>query len=332
MRLTLLNHLMCPECSGPLEGRYDQEEDGHVISGSLVCSSCARSYAIRGGVPRMNAAMTGLEQVAESFSYEWKAHHDGKLERDTLFGLTLEEDWAYFRLGTGLSDADLIGKVVLDGGCGSGRPTRQMAEHGASVVIGVDMNDAVDEAFRAARDLQNVHIVQGNIFALPFQHGQFDLVWSNGVIHHTPDAERGHRELAKRVKPGGLLYVYVYPKRFNPFRFTKDVLIKLKVTRLPQPVLFRLSKALSYPSLVMLWTYQAIRSLPGLRPRGAWARRTVRRRTLRELHLTWFDVLAPEYDTRHTEEEVKEWFSRAGFVDVSAIEEPKVGVRGRAPG
>jgi SAM-dependent methyltransferase len=278
----------------------------------------------------MNVAMDGLERVAQTFSFEWKIHHDGELEEDTLFGNSLEEDWAYFRKATGLADDEVLGLTVLDAGCGSGRPTRQVAEHGAGVVIGVDFNEAVDEAFAYTADIPNVHIVQANVFALPFKKAAFDLVWSQGVIHHTPDAAGAHAALSEHVRPGGMLYVWVYAKRFSPFRFTKDVLDALRVTRLPEPVLLRIASAFAYLSLGMLAVYRRLRRIPGLRPRSTRGKLLVRPRTVRELELTWFDALSPEYDTRHTETEVIGWFRRSGFEQVSAIEEPKVGVRGIA--
>jgi len=275
--------------------------------------------------------MEGLERVAHSFSFEWKAHHEGKLEDDTLFGNTLEQDWAYFEEATGLDDDSLGGLTVLDAGCGSGRPTRQMAEHGAGIVVGVDFNEAVDEAFSYTADLPNVHIVQANVFSLPFRKPTFDLVWSQGVIHHTPDAAGAHAALSRLVLPGGMLYVWVYAKRFSPFRFTKDVLDALRVTRLPEPVLLKVASSFSYTSLALLALYRTVRRLPGLVPRTARAQRTVRQRTTRELQLTWFDALSPEFDSRHTEAEVIGWFRRCGFDNVQAIDEPKVGVRGIAP-
>jgi SAM-dependent methyltransferase len=199
-------------------------------------------------------------------------------------------------------------------------------------VVGLDVSDAVDEAFQLCADLPNVQIVQGNVLAPPFKHGLFDVVWSSGVLHHTPDARRGHQALSRLVKPGGVFYVYVFAKRFNPFRFTKDILDFLQVTRLPPRVLLSLSKVFAYVSVALLWGYRMLRRLPGLRPQTARVERTVRPRTLRHLHLTWFDALSPEYDSRHTEAEVTDWFRHAGFTDIRAVEEPKVGVRGVASG
>jgi SAM-dependent methyltransferase/uncharacterized protein YbaR (Trm112 family) len=332
MRAKLLLHLACSACGGELESRPEEVAGDHVLSGSLRCRGCAHEYPVVRGVPRMNAAMSGLERVARTFSYEWAAHHAGRLEdEETLWGLSPEEDWSYFREATGLRDEDLAGKVVLDAGCGSGRLTRQIAEHGATTVIGVDIIDAVDGAFELSRELPNVHIVQGNIFELPLRRRSFDLVWSNGVIHHTPDARGAHEALAQMVKPEGLLYVWVYAKRFNPFRFTKDVLDLLRVTRLPEPALLRVSQVFAYVSFGLHALYKLARKLPPFRPRSRWAKRTLRRRTVDELRLTWFDALSPEHDSRHGEREVIGWFERLGFTEIGAIEEPKVGVRGVAP-
>jgi SAM-dependent methyltransferase/uncharacterized protein YbaR (Trm112 family) len=331
VRFELLHYLACPACAGDLAPSIIDASGSHIISGTLTCAGCESRYEIRGGVPRLNEAMAGLEQVAHAFSFEWKAHLTGQLEHETVFGRTHEEEWQYFKEGTGFDDSDLSGAVVLDAGCGPAQVTRQMAEHGARVAIGMDMNEAVDEAFRACRDLPNVHIVQGNVFAPPFKTKQFDLVWSNGVIHHTPDAPGAHRSLSRYVKPGGTLYVWVYAARWNPFRFTRDVLDFLHVTRLPEHTLLRIAKVFSYASLGLLRVYQLVRRLPGLRPRSRWGERSVRGRTLKELELTWLDTLSPEYDSRHSEAEVIGWFERLGFKDIRAIEEPKVGVRGVAP-
>jgi SAM-dependent methyltransferase len=331
MKDALLDFLACPACEGDLSLDAGDREGDEVMSGSLTCAGCDARYAIAGGVPRMNTEMGQLENVARSFGYEWKAHHEGAMEDDTVFGRTLDEDWEYFRQGLAIGDDAVRDAVVLDGGCGSGRLTRQIGEHGAGAAIGVDINDAVDEAYALSRDLPNVHIVQANIFALPFKKRAFDLVWSNGVIHHTPDAERGHRSLSALVKPGGRLYVWVYAKRFNPFRLVKDGFDAVRLSRLPEPVLLRIAKVISYPSWLLLQAYRAVRRIPPLRPRGRWAQNTVRQRSLPEFQLTWLDALSPEYDSRHTEAEVKDWFRSQGFVQVEAIEEPKVGVRGTAP-
>jgi len=331
MRRELLRYLACPSCGADLNLAVEEESGDEVLGGVLTCEGCAARYEILRGVPRLNEAMGGLERVAQSFTFEWKAHLDGRLEQDTVFGRSTEEEWEYFKEATGLSGDELRGAVVLDAGCGPAQVTRLIAGHGAEAAIGMDMNDAIEDAFLRCHDYPNLHIVQGNVFAPPFKPELFDLIWCNGVIHHTPDARGGHRSLSRFVKPGGVLYVWVYAKRFNPFRFTRDVLAFLQVTRLPERALLVVAKGLSYASLAFLQVYQAVRRIPGLRPDSRWGERKVRDRTLSELELTWLDSLSPQYDTRHSEAEVMGWFEELGFVDVHAIEEPKVGVRGVVP-
>jgi SAM-dependent methyltransferase len=331
MRPELTAWLRCPDCAGALALTVTERDGDHVTSGSLACRGCHATFAVTRGVPRMNRELDSLRGVAEAFSYEWKLHHGGELETDTLYGWTPEQDWQQLRTALGVTDGDLVGRAVLDAGCGSARFTQQLGEHGVGIAIGVDIMEAVDDAFAVSRELPNVHIVQANIGALPFAAGAFDYVWCRGVLHHTPDPAAGHRALARLVKPGGTLYVWVYGKGFNPFRFVKTVFDALGVTRLALPRLFAVCKLMAYPSVGLLALYRAIRALPGLRAHGARQQRTVRPRGLRELQLTWFDALAPEFDSRHTEAEVVGWFAREGFASIVSLEDPKIGVRGTAP-
>lgn len=331
MRRELADFLRCPDCGGALTGRFDAVDGDHVMTGALDCAACGVSRPITRGVPRMNAELAGLEQVAQAFDVQWKEHHSGKLEDDTVYGWTEDQDWDFFRRGLAVEDADVAGAIIVDAGCGHARFTRQVAAHGAAMAIGVDVAEAVDEAFAATRELANVHIVQANVAAPPFAPGSVDLVWCRGVLHHTPDPVAGQRALAGTLKPGGTMFVWVYPDRFNPFRFVKDIFDFLRITRLPPERLLQVCRVMAYPSLAVLNLYRLARRLPGLRSDTQRVRQTVRKRGLREIQLTWFDALAPDHNSRHTDAEVIGWFQRSGLVDVSALDEPKVGVRGRAP-
>jgi SAM-dependent methyltransferase len=331
MYATLLDVLVCPDCMGSLTLSEATEQGAHVMTGRLTCDQCHAAFPVTGGIPRMNRRMEHLEQVAHAFSVEWKTHHEGAWEKDTLFGLTRDEDWQLIKQGLAIDDDGLKGHSILEAGCGSGRPLRLMAEHGAEMAVGIDINEAVDEAFAACADLDNVHVVQANIFALPLKPQSFDFVWSNGVIHHTHDPAGAAAALARQVTPGGTLYIWVYAKRFSPFKLVKRLVDGLAVTRMSDDTLKRLSAVLAYSSLVSLTGYRAIRRVPPLRPKTERARRTLRPRTIDELKLTWFDTIAPQYVSTHSEAEVLGWFRKAGFGDLETLDEPKVGVRGRAP-
>jgi len=112
------------------------------------------------------------------------------------------------------------GKRVLDVGCGPGWFTVQYAAAGA-LVDAVDIAPSAVEIARnhlAYRGLgANVNI--GNAEALPFPDGTFDLVFSSGVLHHTPDTLKAVRECRRVLKPGGCAKITLYRKGFAHGRF-----------------------------------------------------------------------------------------------------------------
>jgi 2-polyprenyl-3-methyl-5-hydroxy-6-metoxy-1,4-benzoquinol methylase len=113
------------------------------------------------------------------------------------------------------------GKKILDAGCGPGRHCWAFATLGARVTA-FDMSDSgLEDARRECADFDSVVIEKRDILeALPYEK-DYDLVWSFGVVHHTVDPFRALSNIAKHVKPGGLLYVMVYaePRHSNVFDY-----------------------------------------------------------------------------------------------------------------
>jgi len=114
---------------------------------------------------------------------------------------------------TGLLDGLGANSTVLDAGCGSGRYTMALARSCPARVIGVDLGAAsVGQARRIASDIgiSNIEFKVGDVLALPFEDESVDCVFSNGVLHHTGDTERGLRETYRILKPGGRAFLYLY--------------------------------------------------------------------------------------------------------------------------
>jgi SAM-dependent methyltransferase len=133
-------------------------------------------------------------------------------------------------------------KIVLEGGCGKGRHTALAAHWGAQDIVGIDLSAAVESAFTATRNLPNAHIVQADIFKLPFKKA-FDYAFSVGVLHHTPDPKGAFISLASKVKNGGHISAWIYGAENNGWITSFVNPLRENVTsRLPQSVLLHLSK------------------------------------------------------------------------------------------
>lgn len=102
---------------------------------------------------------------------------------------------------------------ILEVGCGTGQMTNFLGMGWDRTVIGADlcMNSLrLAKGFRDRFSIENAHFVQMNLFRPPFQPESFDVVISNGVLHHTGDCAGGFRSIARLVKPGGLIIVGLY--------------------------------------------------------------------------------------------------------------------------
>jgi SAM-dependent methyltransferase len=238
---------------------------------------------------------------------------------------------------TDIGEQGVADLLVLDAGCGPARLTRQIAQHGARTVVGLDLSETVNGVFAETRDLTNLEVIQADLTTAPLR-AAFDLVWSAGVIHHTADAAAAFRGLTRYVRPGGMLYVWVYPSNLlRPFRLsnaiqaTQAALGRLGLRRLPESTIFRLAGALSYATVGLYWLYRAVRRLPGVRPHTPASRESVKPIARRTFHNAWYDALVPPYTSWHSEREVIGWFRVAGFTDITTTPGRPLGVHGRAP-
>lgn len=245
--------------------------------------------------------------------------------------ITAERFWT----ATAWAPEDLRGRWVLDVGCGSGRFAEVALGAGANVVA-LDYSSAVDAASANLGKFGNLHLVQGDIYSLPFAAGVFDAVYSLGVLQHTPDVERAFKALPRMVKPRGALVVDFYRKSWKSALLPKYWLRPI-TTRLPKETLFRLLEVL-VP--VMLPVSTVLASVPKL---GALLRRIVpvanysgilplSPQQLREWALLdTFDWLSPTYDNPQEPETIRRWLHAAALDDVEVLHAGHLVGRGRVP-
>jgi ubiquinone/menaquinone biosynthesis C-methylase UbiE len=134
------------------------------------------------------------------------------------------------------------GLRVLEIGCGCGSEAERFARAGAHYTA-VDLTKAAvtltQTRFRLA-GLQG-SFTQGDAENLPFADGSFDLVYSHGVLHHTPDTARAIREVYRILSPCGRAIVMLYHRNSFNYEINLRVVRRLRAELLRSAMGFKLA-------------------------------------------------------------------------------------------
>lgn len=357
MRQLLFQLLRCPQCLEKLESRpfVESPKGDEVIEGLLMCG-CGASYPVVNTIPRMlrnayelfpsfvhryrdrlgdlgiargadraGTSDKGFEALVsktqKSFGYQW-----------TTFSAMVcdfrENFWNYLYPATPES---FRGKLGLDAGCGFGRHIYHAAACGAEMV-GVDLSQAIDATHQNTKQFSNVHLVQADIYALPFAPGSFDFAYSIGVLHHLPDPPRGVRALAAVLKPNGSLSLWLYSSTRRVSNFFLE-LARTVTTRLPHPLVNGLSfVGALVDRYAFVLPYQIMRRVPLI---GEAVERLTPPRIkmyshypFQVLHADWFDRLAAPIRFYYSEREIRDLLQQAGVSQIQTSATGYYGWRG----
>lgn len=305
MKPSLLQYLACPRCAGELSLEGAVREAEEILEGELRCAKCGAAFPIHKGVPRFAdlAADEVQRETAENFGAQW-------LEFDHVEGHHAQQflDWI-----APVTPDFIRGKLVVEGGCGKGRHTRLIGEWGARDVIGVDLSQAVEAAYKNTRDLPNVHIIQADIYRLPLRP-VFEYAFSVGVLHHLPDPRAGFASLTTRLKAGGAISAWVYGRENNGWIVHIVNPIREHITsKMPMRMLYALSyvpTAILYLALKLV--YAPLENTP-LSRRLFYADYLtyIAKFPFREIHNIVHDHLTAPVAFYIPREEFAEWFAEA---------------------
>src|SRR5579872_4335905 len=201
MKHAFLDHLVCPHCKSQFDLTVGNERLGQVETGSLHCRKHGHRFPISKFVPRFVDA----DKYADSFSLQRLSvrRHFKYYEQD-------RSGEKRFLPLTSFSEAQLRTGPTLEVGCGYGRFV-DVAQRMGAEIVGIDLSThSIDLAQDFVGLRENVHLAQCDLFKLPFPEEHFPQVFSLGVLHHTPDTRRSFEAIARYVKAGGQISIWVY--------------------------------------------------------------------------------------------------------------------------
>ena len=216
----------CPKCGSDLA--FEQER--------FKCLVCHQGYEFENGIPSLfwsNDWDSSKDDVTDEMkSFYEKTPFPDYDEFDDAGSLTDKAKKGLF--AKLLDDQIPFGSRVIECGCGTGQLTNFLSIANRTVV-GADLcanSLKMANEFREANQLERAHFHQMNLFRPCFKPQSFDLVISNGVLHHTSDPYLAFQSISKLVKPNGYILIGLYHKygrlttdfRRIIFNLTKDKL------------------------------------------------------------------------------------------------------------
>lgn len=183
----------------PRKFDYDAPVTPPAFRASLAGASDGTSGLNIFAEPR--AKRRGVDQLErtrryyDAFAASYEDHRDGRSRyHDLLDDLEIELALPYVR-----------DHEVLEVGCGTGLILRRLQQH-ASRAVGVDLSPGMLERARA----RGLEVREGSATALPFADASFDVAVSFKTLAHVPDLPRALAEMARVVRPGGVLIAELY--------------------------------------------------------------------------------------------------------------------------
>ena len=299
-----------PFTNEPLE-----ETDTHLIHKNS-------KYPIIDGIPKFVQSESNDDQykIQKCISYQWtksdfgqpEKFSDEAIKQDIIETMDLtEEDLTLFN-----------DKLVLDVGVGSGASSRLWSPR-AKEFHGIDIGDGIYRAKNTLKNsTKNPILSHADLHHLPYKDESFDVIVSNGVLHHTPSTKLALKSIYPKLKKGGIIIFYIY-KIKAPLREFSDDYIRKCISHLSPDEAFEQMKPLT--KLAESLSKQDIKiTIPEDMPllgfeKGEYnLQRFIYQNIFKlfwkdsmgfdESNMENYDWYYPEYSWRHSKDEINQWF------------------------
>lgn len=174
------------------------------------------------------------QQVIDSFGHEWSAFDYAESATDDA----LDSQFLAYCTPIDLTQFNSKSSVAADFGAGSGRWASRLLPH-FSLVYALEPSDGANKVLKNkfSKD-SRMTILQETVGANSIPAGSLDLAMSLGVLHHIPDTELAIRDVATKIKSGGVFLCYLYYKLENKPVFYRGLFwasnsLRWVISRLP---------------------------------------------------------------------------------------------------
>jgi len=272
-----------------------------------------------------------MDNTKKSFSDKW-----GQNER-LAFDETLREgseiqSWILRRNGFA-SKAELVSHLrgqrrILDAGCGNGRVTallRECTSPSTAEIVGIDLV-AAQIAARNLAPYENVRVLSRDLLGQIEDLGRFDFIYCQEVLHHTSDPKRAFLNVSALLEPGGEIAIYVYKKK-APMRECRDDYLRSRIGGLEYEEALEACNQITEFGRALAESKLVVR-VPAVDALGIAAGEYPVQRliyhyffkcfwnssmSMHENAVINYDWYHPQLASRHTVDEVRDWFGAAGL-------------------
>lgn len=308
-----------------------------VMDGVLIGKQSGQRFPIIDGIPRVLPTQLLQEQLSRRHP-EWLAKYRSELGATSGLAYDVEpekkataknfgyqwttfvDNFDYFKeiflsfTRPYLDEHDFKGKLMLEIGCGSGRPAVTACRLGAEVVA-VDISDGVETVFRKSLSERLLHVIQGDAYAPPLTPS-FDVVYSVGVLQHIASPKKALEGMYTVVSPRSPLVLWIYGKRelwYQPVEWLRRL-----TSRIPPPVLHPLAILLAvWSEIFLLIPYRVMSKIPFLkRVAEKIPGRIYARFPFRENVVGWFDRLGAPVTYYFSKDDIVNLLKTTGFANV----------------
>ena len=191
-----VRHLLaCPACRGEL-------------SAYRTCVACGSRFDAPEGIPNLRLSADSQTEMVRTF-YD-AAPFPGYPARDSLWTFRLRAERS--RFAQLLDRAVPVDARIAEIGCGTGQMSLCLSRADRTIIAADLSRSALHLRAAAARSfgIGNVHFVETDLHRPALKASAFDVVFSSGVLHHTPNPRAAFAKVAALARSGGVVIVGVY--------------------------------------------------------------------------------------------------------------------------